>query len=122
MAMTDRTNEYGCTLDTGGAVDRLPQVHDLVERLRHRERVDHQLVLRFGDGDDTLDLVTAFVRDESRCCSFFTFDIHRRDDEVELVLTAPPDAGHMLDAAMASFDPALDDRQRLQLFHEHTGA
>lgn len=119
--MTDMTNEYGCTLDTSGALDRLPQVHGLVERLRHRERVDDQLVLHFEDGDVTLDLVTAFVRDESQCCSFFTFDVRRSDDEVELVLTAPPEADHMLDAAMASFDPALDDRQRLQLFHEHTG-
>lgn len=118
--MNDTTNEYGCTLETSGALDRLPQVHGLIERLRHRERVDHQLVLRFQSGDDTLDLVTEFVRDESQCCAFFAFDVRRRDDEVELVITAPPQADHMLDAAMASFDPSLDDRERLQLFHEHT--
>lgn len=119
--MADTSNEYGCTLDTSGVLQRLPQVHGLIERLRHRERVDDRLVLRFEDGDDTLALVRQFVRDESRCCSFFAFDVHRRDDEVELVLTAPSPAGHMLDAAMASFDPDLDDRERLQLFHEHTG-
>lgn len=38
--MTDSTNQYDCTLDTAGALERLPQVHGLTERLRRRERVD----------------------------------------------------------------------------------
>lgn len=118
--MTDTTDEYGCTLDTTGAQQRLPQVHGLTERLRHRERVDDRLRLHFEGGDDTVELVQEFVRDETQCCSFFTFDVRQRDGEVVLELTAPPQASHMLDAAMASFDPALDDRQRLELFHEHT--
>lgn len=119
--MTNRTNAYSCTLDRSGALQRLPQVHGLTERLRHRERVDDGLVLHFEDGDDTVELVEEFVRDESRCCSFFGFEVRRGDGNVELIVTAPPQAGHMLDAVMASFDPDLDDRQRLQLFHEHTG-
>lgn len=119
--MSDPTQHYSCTLDTNGALERLPQVHGLTERLRRRERVGDRLSLHFENGDDTVDLVEEFVRDESECCSFFTFDVHHHDDEVELVLTAPPQAGDMLDAAMASFDPDLDDRKRLQLFHEHTG-
>ena len=119
--MTDTTNDYGCTLDTAGAQQRLPQVHGLTDRLRDRERVDERLVLHFEDREGTDELVEEFVRDESQCCSFFTFDIRRRDGEVLLELTAPPEASDMLDAAMASFDPNLDDRERLQLFHDHTG-
>ncbi len=118
--MTDTTHEYGCTLDASGARERIPQARELTARLRHRARVDDRLVLRFEDDGDTVGLVEEFVRDESRCCSFFTFDVRRHEGEVVLELTAPPQAGHWLDAAMASFDPSLDDRDRLQLFHEHT--
>lgn len=117
--MTDTTNEYRCTLDTSGVQERIPQARQLTARLRHRARTDDRLVLRFDD-DDTAELVQEFVRDESQCCSFFTFDVRQVDGEVVLELTAPPQADHWLDAAMASFDPGLDDQDRLQLFHEHT--
>lgn len=112
---------YACSLDLEGAKGRLPQIRALTERLRARERRDDQLVLRFGAGEDTAELVDAFVRDEQQCCPFFSFHVERRDDEVVLTLSAPAQAGHMLDAAMDSFAPSRGDEDRLAGFAEQAG-
>lgn len=109
----DTTDRFACTLDPRGAQQRLSQVRALTDRLQRRERLDDRLVLTFESGQNTVDLVEEFVRDESRCCGFFGFDIRHDGTEVMLELTAPPQAGHMLDAAMRSFDPDLSDDQLL---------
>lgn len=88
---------------------------------RRRERLDDRLVLTFEEGEGTVDLVEEFVRDESGCCGFFAFDVRRDGAEVVLELTAPPEAGHMLDAAMGSFDPPdLSDDEVLGNSRDHT--
>ena len=113
--MTTTPRPHACTLTPEGARARLPQARALTERLRERRRTDHRVVLRFADDGTTSALVDAFVRDERQCCSFFGFTTRHVDDDVILELSAPGDAAHMLDAAMAAFDPALDDDQRLTL-------
>lgn len=118
--MTTTPGTPACTLTPEGARARLPQARALTERLRERRRTDHRVVLRFADDGTTSTLVDAFVRDERQCCSFFGFTTRHVRDEVILELSAPEDATHMLDAAMAAFDPALDDDQRLALHAEVT--
>lgn len=109
------TETFACTLDEGGAHARLSQARDLAARLSRRERIDDRLVLEFVDDGDTTALVEEFVRDEKKCCTFFEFDVRRGESQVTLELRAPQGAGHMLDAAMASFDPELSDKDRLAL-------
>lgn len=109
------TDRFACTLDPSGAEQRLPQVRALIDRLRRRERLDGRLRLTFEDQAGTVELVEDFVDDEARCCSFFRFGIHHSDGEVVLELSAPPEAGHMLDAAMRSFDAPRDDEQALSI-------
>lgn len=115
----DKTDQFACTLDPQGAQQRLPQVRALSDRLQRRARLDDRLVLTFEDGQDTVELVEEFVRDESRCCGFFGFDIRHDGAEVVLELTAPAQAGHMLDAAMRSFDPDLNHDQMLDNYRQH---
>lgn len=119
--MSAHEQDYACTLTPEGAHDRLPQARDLTARLAHRERTGDRLVLRFDDDGDTVALVDEFVRDESQCCGFFDFTTRREDGQVVLELAAPAEAGHVLDAAMAAFDPTLGDHDRLVLHEEATG-
>lgn len=118
--MTTTPGPHVCTLTPEGARARLPQARALTDRLRERRRTQRGLVLRFADDGRTSALVAEFVRDESRCCASFDFTTRVVDDEVVLELSAPEGAGHLLDAAMAAFDPTLEDRQRLALHDEVT--
>lgn len=120
--MSEPSARYACTLDTDAARARLPQARALTSRLRSRERFDDRLVLRFSDDGDTTTIVDQFVRDEQQCCAFFGFDVRHDADEVVLELSAPGQAAHILDAAMASFDPALDDDARLAVQQRHATA
>lgn len=117
--MEDATREYACTLDAEGARRRLPQASALTARLRRRERVDDRLVLTLEDVEGTVELVEEFVRDESRCCSFFGFEVRRSEEGIVLELSAPPAASHMLDAAMESLAPDTTDPERLALHRSH---
>lgn len=116
--MTTTPDPHVCTLTPEGARARLPQARALTERLRTRHRTDGRLQLHFVDDGDTGALVEEFVRDESRCCTSFDFTTRHVGHEVVLELTAPEGAGHLLDVAMAAFDPSLDDDQRLALHGE----
>ena len=118
--MVPETSPFACTLDEVGARARLAQARALTARLSHRERIDNRLVLEFVCDGYTTELVDEFVRDERRCCAFFDFDVRRGDNHVTVELSAPTGAGHMLDAAMASFAPELGDGDRLALQREHS--
>lgn len=118
---TEDAPRYACTLDLEDARARLPQIHALTARLSARERTGDRLVLRFADDGDTEALVEEFVHDEQRCCPFFGFDIRRGGREISLELSAPPQAGHMLDAAMDAFEPERRDDERLTVFRETAG-
>ena len=107
--MDNVTGPYVCTLEYDEAQRRVPQVRALTDRLRRRERVDDRLDLMFEDDGYTLGLVSDFIRDESQCCSFFAFEVHRRDGHILVAIKEPAQASHMLDAAAASFDPDLGD-------------
>ena len=114
------SHSHACTLTPAGARDRLPQARALTARLRDRDRTGNRLVLRFADDGRTAGLVDQFVEDESQCCSFFDFATRREEGQVVLELAAPADAQPLLDAAMATFDPALGDDDRLALHAEVT--
>lgn len=109
--MTDNPDQFACTLTPDAAERRLPQVRALTDRLQRRERLDDRLVLAFEDREGTVDLVEEFVRDESQCCGFFGYDVRHDGSEVVLEMSAPAQAGHMLDAAMRSFDPDLSGEE-----------
>lgn len=113
------TSPFACTLDEAGARARLSQAQELATRLRRRERIDNRLVLEFLDDGHTTGLVDEFVREEKQCCAFFEFEVRHSEGSVLLELSAPQDAGHMLDAAMTSFDPELSDTDRLALQREY---
>lgn len=111
---------FVCTLDEQGARARLEQAHGLATRLRRRDLSDNRLALTFANDGETELLVDEFVRDEQQCCSFFEFTVAHADEAVTLEVAAPEGAEHMLEAAMASFDPTLSDEERLSLHRVHS--
>jgi hypothetical protein len=48
--------------------------------------------------------VEEFVRRESECCAFLTFEVARHDEEIILTITAPLDAEAILDDVFAPFE------------------
>lgn len=120
--MDNEAQQYVCTLDYEGAQARLPHSRALAARLRGRERLEGRLMLHFAGGQETVELVEQFVRDEKRCCSFFGFDIQPCEGEVVLRMSAPIQAAHMLDAAMDAFDPDREDEERMAVVTELTNS
>ncbi len=100
--MTEPTR-YTCTVTPGEAPDRIEQVRALTDGLLSRERDGQQLRLRFDPSLATV--VEAFVRDESRCCSFYEFDLERTEQAVELRVWAPPEAQELLGRLHDAFGP-----------------
>lgn len=104
------TKRYVCTLDPADAPARRAQGEEMVQRLRGATRLEDGLELRLRGSDGTEELVADFVRDESRCCSFFSFETHRDGEDVVLTMTAPrePEAQRMVDAALEIFTTGED--------------
>lgn len=98
--MTDHT--YACTLDAAGRRARQTQADALRSALRRRRREGRRVRLEFDP--EAVEWVAEFVRDESACCAFFTFDLHAAPDDLRLDVTAPAGGEAMLDALWQSFD------------------
>jgi len=78
-----------CTLTSGDLRDRI----DIIRRLTAGELVSHTLHtdrLQLIYGAQAWQTVEALVSAERECCAFLRFDLHRTDDGVELVISAPP--------------------------------
>ena len=98
--MSDPT-QYACTLTTVELPDRIEQLDTLNENLLSRERNGQQVRLRFAAS--AASTVEAFVRDESRCCSFYEFNLERTTDAVELWVVAPSEAEELLTSLYEAF-------------------
>lgn len=96
---------YICTLDPSDVPARRAQGEEMVRRLRTWARLEDGLELAFDASAAAERLVREFVRDEKRCCGFFTFEIDRDPGGVVLRMTAPrePEAQEMVDAALETF-------------------
>lgn len=101
--MSDR--RYVCTLDPSRVPARRAQGEEMARRIRTWSRLGDGLELGFDASTGTERLVEEFVRDEKRCCGFFTFEIDRGSDGVVLRMRAPrePEAQDMVDAALQTF-------------------
>lgn len=100
--MTD-AEEYVCTLTTDEAPARAVQIRRLAAGLVSRRRHGREVAVRFAP--ELAPVVREFVRDESRCCDFFAFDVTAYDDAVELRVRAPVGAEALLDGLYEVFDP-----------------
>jgi hypothetical protein len=64
--------------------------------LRHAE-IDGGMRLWFPGDEQTAADVGAVIEAESRCCPFLDMAIERRNGELELTVTGPPEAAPMIE-------------------------
>jgi hypothetical protein len=69
--------------------------------MRSYDRDDLVLNLRYAS--EAASRVREMVRKEQACCSFLTFEMHERPDEVRLTIRAPEDARASVDALFEPF-------------------
>lgn len=92
---------YACTLSEEELPARADQLNQLTAGLKQHEHGDREVRLHFQAALEPV--VNAFVRDETRCCAFYDFAVHRHEDTVELVVRAPAGA----EALLASLEEAF---------------
>lgn len=96
---------YVCALDPADLPARRAQGEAMARHLKEGSRLEGGLELRFEGVPEAERLVEEFVRDERRCCGFFSFATSREGGDIVLRITAPRDPGaqEMVDAALATF-------------------
>lgn len=104
--MTD--DGFTCTLRPEEAQRRTPQLQALAAQLLDLRHAPRQAVLRFPTG--SAELLHRFVADESRCCTFFDFDVTTSARGATLEIGVPAGAEPLLDDLLAtlrtaSFEP-----------------
>jgi acetolactate synthase regulatory subunit len=101
----DEQHSIACTLSGEAQQDRRAWIAALVrDALRGSERDDLTLRLRFAP--EAIQRVLDMVRKEQACCSFLTFEMQERLQELWLIVRAPEAARAAADALFAQFTAA----------------
>ena len=80
-----------CTLTPDAYRARLRTIAELTrDALRRVERDGDVLDLRYAA--TAAHRVRALVEQERACCAFLTFEVHEHADEVQVLVTVPPEA------------------------------
>lgn len=95
--------DFVCKLEVADIPRRTRQLETLVPQVVARRRKGRILTIDVPAA--TEEFVRAFVADESKCCSFFSFRIDRVSDCVRLTVETPSEGEAMLDALETVFDP-----------------
>src|SRR6516225_9171519 len=100
----DQQQPIACTLSSEAQQDRRAWIAALVrDALRGSERDDLTLRLRFAPEEVLQDM----VRKEQACCSFLTFEMEERPQELSLIIRAPEAARAAADALFAQFTASV---------------
>jgi hypothetical protein len=92
-----------CSLTEDEQTERALEFQGLARAgLLARERTADGLRLRFRASDSLHERLADAIRKEKECCPFFDFALNERGDELELFVTAPAEAGPVLDALFPS--------------------
>jgi hypothetical protein len=99
---TSESRSIACSLASGEFKDRLAWIGALTrDALRSHELRDLVLDLRYAP--EARDRVRKMVRNEQACCSFLTFDLREKPDEIRLIITAPEAAREAADMLFEQF-------------------
>ena len=86
--MVRKSQPIACTLSGEARQDRRAWIAALVrDALRSSERDDLTLRLRFAP--EAVQRIQDMVRKEQACCSFLTFEMEERSQELWLIIRAP---------------------------------
>lgn len=92
-----------CSLPEDERTDRALEFQGLArEGLLSRQRTPDGLRLLFRASDGLHERLTDAIRREKEWRPFFNFALNRREDELELFVTSPAEAGPVLDALFPS--------------------
>ena len=98
----DEQQPIACMLSGEARQDRRAWIATLVrDALRGSERDDLTLRLRFAS--EAVQRIQDMVRMEQACCSFLTFEMDERPQEIWLTIRAPEAARAAADALFAQF-------------------
>src|SRR4051794_36553228 len=93
-----------CSLSAAELPARLAEMGDLGRSaLIGVERTKTGAVLRFRHDRETGERLAAVVAAEARCCAFLDMTLRQTGDALELTISAPADAGPVLDELVAAF-------------------
>lgn len=90
-----------CCLDSDAKIERSGDWRELLETsLIRREKIDNGMRLYFQPAAE--DAVRELAGLEKECCAFFTFVFDREPGALVLFVTAPPEAGLVLEGLFDS--------------------
>jgi hypothetical protein len=93
-----------CSLSAAELPVRLAEMGDLGRSaLLSVERSPTTAVLRFRNGGETSRRLASVVAAEASCCAFLDMTLRDGGDAIALTITAPSDAGLVLDELVAAF-------------------
>jgi hypothetical protein len=99
-------HSIACTLSGEAQQDRRAWIAALLrDALRGSERDDLTLRLRFAP--EAIQRIQDMVRKEQACCSFLTFEMDERPQELWLIIRAPEAARAAADALFAQFTASV---------------
>jgi hypothetical protein len=85
-----------CSLDATGQNRRLADWSSLLREAARREETADGVRYAFVTSDELESRLRTLVAAEKTCCAFFDFNIVRAADEIEMTVTAPPEAAGTL--------------------------
>jgi hypothetical protein len=102
----DEQHSIACTLSGEVRQDRRAWIAALVrDALRGSERDDLTLRLRFAP--EAAQRIQDMMRKEQACCSFLSFEMEERLQEIWLIIRAPEAARAAADALFAQFTASV---------------
>ena len=84
--------QAACTLDAAARRERYAEWEAVLRQAVQREEIAGGARYRFPAGEDLERRLRALAAAELECCSFYDLAVARREDSVELTVTAPPAA------------------------------
>jgi hypothetical protein len=94
------TTPIACSLDQAELPDRAAEMARLGAQLVAVHAEGRRAELKFAADRGPID---QFVRDESRCCPFFEFEVSSNDLETTLAVSAPADGEWAVRGLVAGF-------------------
>src|SRR5215471_9790586 len=108
----DQQQPIACTLSGEARQDRRAWIAALVrDALRGSERDDLTLRLRFAP--EAVQRIRDMVRKEQACCSFLTFEMEERPQELWLIIRAPEAARAAADVLFSQFTASAGPLQQI---------
>jgi hypothetical protein len=106
--MEDLMTTDACTLPTAERPLRLAEFDDLfASAARSVTRPDDGVLIHLVGTADLRDRVRDLTTRETACCSFFTFVVEGRDDDVTVHVSVPSERRTILDALAARAEGAI---------------